>query len=178
MAIKAASVRKKRLKAIQKKSNKAEEAIALSNKEGNNNKGTKHLKGLSVVEHLQRTQEEYGFLPEKKMRALAKRYNIPAIDIFGVATFYSQFKLKKPGKYEIAVCTGTACHIKRSPVLVRYVEELLGIKPGETTKDGKFSFKTVNCIGACARAPAMMINDRVYGELTKQKVKEIFSALK
>lgn len=112
------------------------------------------------------------------MEKLAKSLGIPAVELFGVATFYTQFRLTKPGKYTISVCTGTACHIKNSSLLIKFAEELLGIKRGQTTSDGKISFESVNCLGACAKAPAMMINGTVFGELTKTKMKEIIEGLK
>ena len=103
---------------------------------------------------------------------------VPLTDLVGVATFYSQFKFKKPGKYQISVCNGTACHVKGSPALMKQIQDVLKLKPGQTSKDMKFSLESVNCIGACARAPAMMINGVVYGELDKNKMIKIVSGLK
>ena len=99
------------------------------------------------------------------------------INILGLAFFYSQCRLTKHGKYTISICRGTACHVKNSESILEAIESLLNIKKGETTKDGKFTIETVNCIGACAKAPAMMINRVVYGELTKDKVKKILSEM-
>lgn len=138
----------------------------------------KELKRTNVVAALQELQAQEGFLPKEKMIAMAREKKMPGVNVFGVATFYSQFKMAKPGKYLISVCSGTACHIKRSDTILSYVEELLDIKKSEMTKDGKFSLECVNCIGACAKAPAMMINETVYGELTKEKTKKIIEGLK
>ncbi len=132
----------------------------------------------NVVAILQELQKKNGYLTNEEMIRVSKEKNIPGVNIYGVATFYSQFKLKKSGKYIISVCRGTACHVKGSDKLLQYLEEIIGIKTGETTEDGKFTLECVNCIGACAKAPAMMINDEVYGELDKTKVKKIIEALK
>lgn len=137
-----------------------------------------HETKLNVVSLLQELQAEHGFLPAEEMIALSKRLKVPGVNIFGVATFYSQFKLSKPGKYIVSVCSGTACHIKNSGELLKHAEQVLGIKRGQTTSDGKITLETVNCLGACAKAPAMMINDVVYGELSKEKLKKILEGLK
>jgi iron-hydrogenase subunit gamma len=132
----------------------------------------------NVISLLQDIQSKKGFVPEEEIVKICKELDIPATDVYGVLTFYSQFKLTPPGKYKISICRGTACHVKNSDVLQKYLEEALNIKAGETTKDTKFSLECVNCIGACARAPAMMINGTVYGELTKDKIKQILSEFK
>jgi NADH:ubiquinone oxidoreductase subunit E len=136
-----------------------------------------HQAALNVVAILQDLQTKKGYLPEEDIILISKELGIPTVDLFGVATFYSQFKLHKPGKYIIAMCRGTACHVKNSLSLLQFLEEELDIKSGHTTADGKFTLETVNCIGACAKAPAMMINNTVYGELTKEKVKKIIQSL-
>jgi NADH-quinone oxidoreductase E subunit len=133
---------------------------------------------VNVVAILQELQKSKGYLEKEDIIQIAKQLQIPAVHMYGVATFYSMFKLHKPGKYIISMCRGTACHVKNSLALLNYLEEALKIKPGQTTKDGKISLETVNCIGACAKAPAMMINNIVYGELTKEKIKKIISELK
>jgi NADH-quinone oxidoreductase subunit E len=134
--------------------------------------------GSNLIAELQAIQDEHGYLPMDKLEERAKKKRYPGTDIFSVATFYNQFKFTKPAKYLIAVCTGTACHVRRSPEIIRQIEQSLGIKPGETTKDGLIRLETVNCIGACAKAPSMMINDKVYGLLDNEKVKEILKTLK
>jgi NADH-quinone oxidoreductase E subunit len=130
-----------------------------------------------VVAALQELQEKEGYLSEKSMKELAKSLDVPAVHIYAVATFYSMFKLKKQGRNVISVCRGTACHVKNSLEILEYLEELLNLKPGETTEDEKFTLQCVNCIGACAKAPAMMIGETVYGELTKQKAKKIIEGI-
>jgi len=138
---------------------------------------SKEEKGPNVIAILQDLQEDKGYLNKDDMIKLSKELDIPGIDIYGVATFYSQFKLKPSGKYTVSMCTGTACHVKGSNTLLDYLSELLGIKVGETTKDGKITLEGVNCIGACAKAPAMMVNETVYGELDKKETKKIIDAL-
>ncbi len=132
----------------------------------------------NVVAILQDLQQKEGYLSKDSMVKISKEMGIPGVDIYGVATFYSQFRLTQQGKYKISICTGTACHVKGSGKLLEFVETLLGIKTGQTTKDGKFTLERVNCIGACAKAPAMMINNEVYGQLTEDKVKKIIKGLK
>jgi NADH:ubiquinone oxidoreductase subunit E len=144
------------------------ESIHVEQIEGKNN----------IINLLLDMQEREGYLSRGSMIKLSKDKNIPGVNLSGVATFYAQFKLTPRGKYVISLCRGTACHVKNSELIIEYLEETLGIKKGQTTKDNKFTLETVNCIGACAKAPAMMINGTVYGELTKTKVKKIIDELK
>lgn len=131
----------------------------------------------NVVSLLQELQDKEGYLSHDSMIRLSREKRIPAVDICGVATFYAQFKFKKPGKYLVSICRGTACHVKNSLLILQAAEELLKIQPGETTSDVKFSLECVNCIGACAKAPSMMINGTVYGELTPEKASKILESL-
>jgi NADH-quinone oxidoreductase E subunit len=133
---------------------------------------------VNVVEELQDLQDKEGYLSKESMIKISKEKDIPGVKLYGVATFYSQFRLKQKAKNTISVCRGTACHVKGSDSLLEYLEEILEIKSGQTTKDGKINLECVNCIGACAKAPAIMVNDEVYGELTKEKVKKIIEGLK
>jgi NADH-quinone oxidoreductase subunit E len=135
-------------------------------------------KEINLIAELQAIQEVFGYLPMDKLEELSRKKGYPGTDIFAVATFYNQFKFEKPTKYVISVCTGTACHVKRSPEIIKQIGLLLGISPGESTKDGLIKLETVNCIGACAKAPSMMVNDKVYGLLDAEKLKEIISSLK
>lgn len=131
----------------------------------------------NVIVLLQEIQEKHGFLPQEELVSLAKRLAIPSIDIFGVATFYSQFKLSKNGRHVCAVCTGTACHIKNSTQLIASAQKSLGIKKGQTTEDGRVTLDSVNCIGACAKAPAVMIDGEVVGDLTGDALVRILEGL-
>ncbi len=127
---------------------------------------------------LQEIQKEFGYLSEDNLILLSKQIRVPLAQISGVVTFYNWFKLKPIGKYHISICRGTACHVNNSEQMLTFLEKRLKIKSGDLTEDGVFSLECVNCIGACAKAPAMMINDTVHGELTEKKISEILDELK
>ncbi len=131
-----------------------------------------------LIPALQEIQKEFGYLSEENLILLSKKINVPLSQISGVATFYNWFKLKPIGKYHVSICRGTACHVNNSEQLLRFLEKKLRINAGELTDDKIFSLECVNCIGACAKAPAMMINDTVYGELTEKKIDKIIEDLK
>ena len=122
---------------------------------------------------MQKAQDIYGYLPIEVQTMIADGMNIPLEKVYGVATFYSQFALNPKGKYQISVCLGTACYVKGSGDVYAKIEEILGIKGGECTPDGKFSLDACRCVGACGLAPVMMINDEVYGRLKPDDVKGI-----
>jgi NADH:ubiquinone oxidoreductase subunit E len=109
------------------------------------------------------------------MRQIATFLGITPGVVFGVATFYAQFRLVPSGKNRVTVCRGTACHVRGGSRILKEAEQRLGIKPGETTPDMEYTLETVACIGACALAPNITINNDVYGQLTTKKVGEIFS---
>lgn len=115
---------------------------------------------------LQKAQEIYGYLPIEVQRMVADALGIPLAEVYGVATFYSQFRLVPQGRYRVSVCLGTACYVKGSGKLYEKLQEKLGIGDGECTPDGKFSLDSCRCVGACGLAPVMMVNDDVYGRLT------------
>lgn len=131
-----------------------------------------------IIPALQEIQQTFGYVSEENAELLSKKINAPLVDISGVATFYNMFRLKPIGKYHISVCRGTACHVQGSESILSYIEKKLKIKTGELTSDGLFSLEAVNCIGACAKAPAMMINEKVYGQLTDKKIDQILNELK
>ena len=132
---------------------------------------------VNVVEELQQVQQKNGYITTKDIVRLSKEYDIPVVELVGIASFYTQFTFKKPGKHTLRVCNGTACHVKNSLGLSKEVTAQLGIKPGEVTEDGFIGFESVNCIGACARAPAIMVDNTVYGEVNPKKLKQIISSL-
>jgi len=134
--------------------------------------------GFNLIAELQAVQDRYGYLPMDVLKTLSKEHKIPGTEIFAVATFYNQFKFDKPAKHTIQVCTGTACHVKRSADLLSQIQKTLKIRPGEITKDGLIKLETVNCIGACAKAPAMMVDDKVYGLVDQDKLRQILGALR
>ena len=124
---------------------------------------------------LQYAQEVYGYLPIEVQRVLAQELDVPLEEIYGIATFYSQFSLNPKGQYKVSVCLGTACYVKGSGKIYEKVQEKLGIKGGECTPDGKFSLDACRCVGACGLAPVMMINDDVYGRLVPDDVAGILA---
>jgi len=126
-----------------------------------------------LIPILQQVQQDFGYLPETIMKKIAKFLQLPESTVFGVSTFYAQFKLVPSGRNIIRVCRGTACHVRGGARILREVEKNLGIKPGESTPDLEYSLETVACFGACALAPVMVVNDKVHGRMTKAKVKEI-----
>jgi NADH-quinone oxidoreductase subunit E len=134
-------------------------------------------KSDELIPLLQHVQAEYGYLSRESMLAIAKFTNVAESQVYGVATFYAQFRFTPIGENHIMVCRGTACHVKGAPKILEKIETHLKIKEDETSKDGKFSLETVACIGACGLAPAMVINKKTYGRLTPKKVVEILDEL-
>ena len=124
---------------------------------------------------MQKAQDIYGYLPIEVQTMIADEMGITLEKVYGVSTFYSQFALNPKGKYQISVCLGTACYVKGSGDVYAKIEEILGIKGGECTPDGKFSLDACRCVGACGLAPVMMINDEVYGRLKPDDVKDILA---
>ena len=122
---------------------------------------------------LHRAQEIFGYLPLEVQEYIAEALHIPVSDIYGVATFYSQFTLKPKGTYSVGVCLGTACYVKGSQRILDQVIQELGIQPGDTTGDNQFTLTATRCLGACGLAPVMTINEKVYGRLTPSDVKGI-----
>ena len=133
------------------------------------NKGQKG----ALMPIMQKAQDIYGYLPIEVQTMIADGMDIPLEKVYGVSTFYSQFALNPKGKYQISVCLGTACYVKGSGDVYAKIEEILGIKGGECTPDGKFSLDACRCVGACGLAPVMMINDEVFGRLKPDDVKGI-----
>ncbi len=122
-----------------------------------------------LIPILQQIQNAYGYLPQNVLKEITAGTRIPLSKIYGVVTFYSQFSLEPRGKHTIKVCTGTACHIKGATDIKKRITEVLQINEGETTKDYKFTYEPVACVGTCFLAPVMMIDDRYYGKLTTEK---------
>lgn len=122
---------------------------------------------------LQDIQKEWGFIPRDSLEIISAYLGIPVSRLYSMVTFYKALSLKPKGRNVIKVCDGTACHIKSSSVLIDEIKRLLNIAPGETTEDGAFSLETVNCLGSCAIAPVMVVNETYYGKVTPSKLKEI-----
>ena len=127
-----------------------------------------------IIPLLQSVQNEYGYLPEETMLEIARFTRVPESRVFGVATFYAQFRFTPMGENRIMVCRGTACHVKGATKILEEIERVLNIKEGETTPDGKYSLETVACIGCCSLAPCVMINKKVEAKLTPKKVAKLF----
>ena len=128
-----------------------------------------------LIPILQEVQEKFGYLPREAMREIAKFLSLPESTVYGVSTFYAQFKFVPTGKKIVKVCRGTACHVRGGTRILREVEKQLGIKPGETTSDMEYTLETVACIGACALAPTMVVDKETQRKMTPQKVAELFS---
>jgi len=129
-----------------------------------------------ILAMMQDVQGEFKYLPREGMEIIASRVDVPLSRVYSMATFYKAFSLVPKGRINFKVCDGTACHIKGSNVLIDQIYKHLGIKPGETTADGEFSIETVNCIGACALAPALVANERVHPKVTSAGIIEIIKS--
>lgn len=127
----------------------------------------------SLIPILQDIQNEYGYLPEDVLSEVSDFVGMPFASVYGVATFYNQFRLTPLGKYVIRVCRGTACHVKNSANILIALETELGVSAGATTRDKLFTLETVACIGACSIAPVININEEYYGRLTVQEIPKI-----
>ena len=136
------------------------------------------LKGQegAVMRSLQGAQDIFGCVTKDIQTRIAEGLNVPLAEVYGVATFYSQFSLEARGQYIIGVCMGTACYVKGSKAVLEKVSETLATPVGKTTSDGLFTIRDTRCLGACGLAPVMMINDDVYGRLTPDKVPGILAS--
>lgn len=132
----------------------------------------------AVMPVLQEAQEIYGYLPLEVQTIIADGLNVPVDEVYGVATFYSQFALSPKGKYHISVCLGTACYVKGSGDVLNKLSEELGIEAEECTPDTQFSLTACRCIGACGLAPVITVNDDVYGRLTADEIPGILKKYK
>jgi len=128
-----------------------------------------------LIPILQETQANFRYLPAEAMREISRFLRIPESTVYGVSTFYAQFKLTPLGKKIIKICRGTACHVRGGAKILEEAEKLLGIKAGETTKDLEYTLETIACFGSCALAPVMVIGDDVYGRMTASKVKSVIT---
>ncbi len=127
----------------------------------------------SLIPILQDVQESQGYLSPEAVEATARYLNLSENDVYGVATFYAQFRFHPPGRHHIKVCQGTACHVRGSGLILESVTRALGITAGETTPDGAYSLERVACFGSCALAPVVVLDDRVYGRMTTRKTQKL-----
>ncbi len=137
----------------------------------------KNKKG-NMIPLLQGTQDIYGYIPHDAFLKLAKETGLKLNEMYGVATFYTQFRLNPVGKHIIKVCHGTACHVQNAGVITDALQDALKVEDGETTEDNLFTLESVACLGCCSLAPVMMIGDETYGKLTGKKAVKIVKDLK
>jgi NADH-quinone oxidoreductase subunit E len=131
-----------------------------------------------LIPLLQSAQETYGYVSEMAIRYISGVTGIPESEIYGVITFYKQFRLRPLGKYLIRLCDGTACHVNNSKMLMDIVEDELQLGGADTTEDGLFTLQFVACLGCCSLSPVVMINDQTYGRLTAQRLRQILKKYK
>lgn len=129
---------------------------------------------ISILEDI---QAKYRYLPREAMVLVSERLGIPLSQVYSVATFYNAFSLERRGRHEICVCVGTACHVRGSKRVLTRLEERLGIKPGETTRDWNYSLDTVHCLGACALGPIVVVDGEYSGQMHAQKVEELLARI-
>jgi NADH:ubiquinone oxidoreductase subunit E len=126
-----------------------------------------------LIPILQKLQEELGYLPINVLKVISEKMNLPYQQVFGVTTFYSQFRLEPQGENLIQLCDGTACHVRGSKRIVKTIEKELGIKNSETTKDRKFTLEIVRCVGCCSLSPVIRIGENTYGRMDSRKMERI-----
>jgi NADH:ubiquinone oxidoreductase subunit E len=129
----------------------------------------------SLISTLQEIQKTYGYLPQQALRLVAKQTRFPLSDIYGVATFYKSFNLNPIGKHRISVCLGTACHVRLAPKVAEEFQRQLKIQPGQTTKDKEFTLETVNCLGACALGPVVLVDGHYFSHVMPNQVQDIIN---
>ncbi|MDP4280507.1 MAG: NADH-quinone oxidoreductase subunit NuoE [Bacteroidota bacterium] len=137
----------------------------------------KGIKG-NLIPLLQGTQEIYGFIPRSAFERISDETGLPLSKMYGVATFYAQFRLHPVGKHIIKVCHGTACHVQNANLISEAIEEELCVKDGETTEDHFYTLESVACLGCCSLAPVMMVGDHAYGKLTGTKATRILKEIR
>jgi len=135
-----------------------------------------HQRG-AVIPILQRMQDIYGYLPKEAMQAVSQQTGIPLSQLMGVATFYAQFRLRRRGKHLIRICDGTACHVQGAGKLVNEMAKQLGVQPGGTSPDYRYTMEIVYCLGSCGLAPVAVLDDKVLGRLTSDNLIESVEAL-
>lgn len=137
---------------------------------------TPNRKG-ALIPVLQKVQKVYGYVPEESIERIAEGLHVYPADVYGVLTFYSQFKLKPRGEYIVKVCSGTACHVKGSDRIAEDLVNKLSVAVGETTDDRRFTLEKVACVGACALAPVIVVNDGVHAKMTTDDTRKMIDSL-
>jgi len=133
--------------------------------------------GGSLVMLLQEVQAQYGYLPAEVLKALSREIDVPLARLYGLATFYRSFSLTPRGRHEVTVCTGTACHVRGAATLLEHLQRKLKVAAGGTTADGEFTLVTVNCLGACAMGPILVLDGVYHGKMTADKVDPMLGAV-
>ncbi len=131
-----------------------------------------------LIEVLQDIQQNHGYIPREAMQIVSQALGVPLIEVYRVASFYKAFRLKPSGKHVLTMCTGTACHVRGSDLLLDHAISQLGIKPGEVTPDGLFSIEHVNCLGACALGPIVTENGSYHHHMTPAKLRKLIETLR
>jgi NADH-quinone oxidoreductase subunit E len=131
----------------------------------------------SLISVIQDVHTEYNYLPEGSLEIISRELEVPLSSVFGVATFFRAFSFKPRGRHLATLCVGTACHVRGSANLLTEVEAKLDIRPGETTRDRRFTLESVNCLGCCAVGPVMVVDGEYHGEMTPQKMGSVFKKL-
>jgi len=132
----------------------------------------------ALIAALQEIQAAFNYLPKEALLIVGGALNVPLSRVYEVATFYNAFSLKPRGKHIVKICLGTACHVRGAPSILDKMERTLYVKPGQTTEDGLFSLETVNCVGACALGPLVVIDEEYHGQVTMAKVDKIIGKIK
>ena len=133
---------------------------------------------FDIMEVLQDIQAAYHYLPEEALCRVSETMGVPLIEVFRLANFYKAFSLKPRGRHLITVCMGTACHVRNSPRFLDEVRRRLSVEPGGTTQDGEFTLETVNCLGACALAPVVILDGKYYEHMTPAKLGSLLGAVR
>jgi NADH-quinone oxidoreductase subunit E len=139
---------------------------------------SQHMAPENILLALKEAQNKHGYLPQDFMAELAESLDVPVNDVYGVASFYSFLSTRPLGRNVIRICKSLPCYLENCQTIIDTVEKEIGIKPGETTPDGRFSFELTNCIGLCDRAPAMLINNDAHVDLTPEKISQILKNYK
>lgn len=139
-----------------------------------------HLSGFAgrpadLIPVLQRVQAAYGYLSPESLREISRWLKMSENEIYGVATFFTQFRFAKPGNHVIRVCLGTACHVRGGEQVLAVLERRLGVRPGETTPDGEYQLERVACLGCCALAPVLVVDDKVHSQTSVLKIQDLLA---
>jgi NADH:ubiquinone oxidoreductase subunit E len=128
-----------------------------------------------LISILQYCQSRSGYVSRQAVRQIADYLGISEAHVYGVASFYTQFRFEKPGDHQIRICLGTACHVQGGEILSEEIQKIIGIGPGEISRDHKFEFHEVACLGCCAQAPVVEIDGRIYGKMTRKKLQKVLA---